>query len=124
MTVNMTDINIKDKQTAVSQLAKLREATRELAELCRQALQDGKPDALLAGKARESIAIVEEMAKEVNDEALAKQYALCTHTLNLVISDIAGATTPEELDMLQAKGLEAADEWTRTADMIMAKVIG
>lgn len=124
MAVNMTDANLKDKHSAVSQLAKLREATRELAELCRQALQDGKPDALLAGKARESIAIVEEMASEVNDEALAKQYALCTHTLNLVISDIAAATTPQELEELQAKGLEAADEWTRTADMIMAKVIG
>lgn len=114
-----------NRETVLADLVRLQALSRELGELCKQALesQSAFPAATLSEKAEESIRLVERLAGYASGEKSLEQYRRATGRLESLIAQVHSAREPEELDRLQGQALESVNEWASAVERVLEGVL-
>lgn len=112
------------KEEVIAGIIQIQKVTRELAVLCQQALStdmDVSPD--ITNKARESVAIVEDLAKRAHDPASLQRYLETTTILENIVKVIADTNDTQELLNLHSQAIDAVDAWAGTVENLLKGII-
>lgn len=114
-----------NRETVLADLVRLQALSRELGELCKQALESRAafPAATLSEKAEESIRLVERLAGYASGQDSLEQYRRATAQLEALIARVHGAQDPEELERLQGQALDSVNEWASAVERVLEGVL-
>lgn len=105
-------------------LRHLQAVARDLADLCRQAL-DGRPEALarLPARAGESILLVEGLAARCPDPGTLERYTRATRALAGLVREVEDSQDRQHLVELEGRLSSAADSWVAAVEEVLRAVV-
>lgn len=113
------------REEVLADLVRLQALSRELGDLCQQALETraALPVALLSEKAEESIRLVERLAGYASGQESLEQYRSATTRLEVLIAEVHAADDPEALQELQARAVESVNDWAAAVERVLEGVL-